>query len=206
MAACFLIAPSLWLITVLNEQISQCWNINAQRAALEPKQGGQLLWSLKVFLIILHLHSILFKFCQGLGLSLYQVEEAVFDTVSFLCCRCLTQPPVPSAAPSSCSVSSTRPERSPSAWTPTAASASSSGAFAGQSHVNFFWILVRTGNISSANGKVLAVCRDSLASLEIDWFWLDVHLSIRLQGRAQMFPVSEDEIENLAQIKDGNTF
>lgn len=46
--------------------------------------------------------------------------------------RCLTQPPVPSAAPSSCSVSFTRPERSPSAWTRTAAWASSSGAFAGQ--------------------------------------------------------------------------
>lgn len=47
--------------------------------------------------------------------------------------RCLTQPPVPSAAPSSCSVSFTRPERWPSASTRTAAWASSSGAFAGQS-------------------------------------------------------------------------
>lgn len=51
---------------------------------------------------------------------------------SLLSCRCLTQPPVPSAVPLSCSVSSTPLEKWPSAWTRTVDSGSSCGASAGE--------------------------------------------------------------------------
>lgn len=51
---------------------------------------------------------------------------------SSLSCRCLTQPPVPSAVLLSCSVSFTPLEKWPSAWTPTVDLDLSSGASAGE--------------------------------------------------------------------------
>lgn len=51
---------------------------------------------------------------------------------ALLSCRCATQPPVPSAAPSSCSVSSTPLEKWPSAWTLTVDLGLSCGASVGE--------------------------------------------------------------------------
>lgn len=65
--------------------------------------------------------------------------RAAWTEVALLSCRCLTQPPVPSAVPLSCSVNSTPLEKWPSAWTLTVDLGLSCGASVGEYPLEYLY-------------------------------------------------------------------